>query len=73
MSQPSDDPVEEIVLEVEDLDQVEIVDDAAPLIIDPEHERQARLRRLRWTPGLGVSTKPAIRVGVMLGAKRGSS
>lgn len=59
---------EEAVIEVEldlaDLDEVPILDEADPAL---------RERRFRWTPGLGVSTKSAIRVGVMLGGKRGGT
>ena len=59
---------EEAVIEVEldlaDLDEVPILDEADPAV---------RERRFRWTPGLGVSTKSAIRVGVMLGGKRGGT
>lgn len=61
---PIPNPEDAIVeVQIDDLEELPVID---------EVDAQPARRVVRWTPALGVSTKPAIRVGVMLG-KRGKS
>lgn len=50
-----------MVVEIELEDLVDILDEDT--VIEPP-------RRVRWTPHHGITTRPEIRVGVMLGTRR---